>query len=56
MDTMVLCGHKWRLADIMQIFGAQLTVWSNGAFFPFLNVCPFFDDKAEKVHTLYFYT
>ena len=34
-------------------FGAERTVPFNGAFFPFFNVCPFFDNTAAKVYTLY---
>ena len=34
-------------------FGTYRTVRCNGAFFWFFNLCPFFDNTAEKVHPLY---
>lgn len=47
--VVVLSGHYAN-------FGTEWTVQCNGTFFRFLNVCPFFDNTAEKVHTLYFNT
>ena len=43
---MALSGH-----DVN--FGALRTVRCNGAFSRFLNVCPFFENTAEKVDTIY---
>ena len=53
-----LSGHCGALRTQMALsghygnFGAQRTARCNGAFSRFLNICSFFDNTAEKVHTL----
>ena len=52
-DAEALCGHKWRLADIMQILALNGLSDAMALFPVFFNLCPFFDNTAEKVHTFY---
>ena len=52
-DAVALCGHKWRLANIKQILTLSGLSDAMALFFRFFNLCPFSDNIAEEVHTLY---
>ena len=49
----MLCGHKWRLPDIKQILALSGLSDAMALLFLFFNPCPFPDNTAEEVHTLY---
>ena len=52
-DALALCGHKWRLADILQILALSGLSDTMALFSVFFNLCPFSDNTAEEVPTLY---
>ena len=52
-DVVALCGRKWRLADILQILALSGLSDAMALFSVFFNLCPFSDNTAEEVHSLY---